>query len=218
VRRLLAVAVVLAVAVGAAVGLALARRHDDGNPTVAQVGGDRITRHQLDLMVEHFHEEADREGRPFPDSGTGAFRRVEQQSLAFLVDRARLEVAAARAGIHVDNAEVRRRLGASAGGEEDSGAAVRAEGEAAFARGTARAQLLTEKVFARLTAHVTVAPAAVRAYYLGHRAQYGRTPFRSLAPAIRRQLLSARKNALLAAWLRRARAIPAEIRDKSLKG
>lgn len=217
-RRLLVVAAVLAVAVGAAVGLALARRHAHGNAAVAQVGGDRITRHQLDLTVEHFHEEADREGRPFPDSGTAAFRRVEQQSLAFLVDRARLEVAAARAGIRVDDTEVRRRLGASAGSEEDAGTAVRAQAEAAFARGTARAQLLMEKVFSRLTAHVTVAPTAVRAYYRGHRAQYGGAPFRTLAPAIRRQLLSARKNEVMAAWLHRARTIPAEIRDASLKG
>ena len=200
-----------------AAAVAIARRHGGGDPTVATVDGERITRNQLELMVQHFHEEADAEARPFPASGTGARRRVERQSLAFLLDRAKLEVAAARIGVHVDDAEVERRLRAAAPGGE-AGEAVQTKAAAAFARSTTRAQLVTEKVFERVTARVSVGPAAARAYYRTHRAQYGSVPFRELAPSIRRQVLSARKNAAMARWVARARTLHAVIADRAFAG
>jgi hypothetical protein len=46
----------------------------------------------------------------------------------------------------------------------------------------------------------------VHAYYGSHRALYGTTPFVRVAPAIRSQLLSARKNAVLTRWLAKVRA------------
>src|SRR3954454_20902146 len=60
-RRLLFVAAVLA---GAAVAVAIAaivRDDGSGDKTVQNIGGHRITQNQLELTVEHFHEEADRE-------------------------------------------------------------------------------------------------------------------------------------------------------------
>lgn len=203
------------VVVAVAAAVAIARRHGGGDPTVAKVGPERITRSRLELTVQHFREEADTEGRPFPTSGTGAYRRAERQSLAFLLDRAKLEVAAARAGIHVDDAEVERRLRAAAPGGE-AGEAGLTKAAAAFARSTARAQLLIEKVFERVTAGVSVGRAAARAYYRIHRAQYGALPFRELAPSIRRQVLSARRNAVMARWVARARTIHAVIVDRAL--
>jgi hypothetical protein len=200
-----------------AAAVAVARQHGGGDPTVATVGGKRITRSQLELMVQHFHEEADAEGRPFPTSGTGAYRRVERQSLAFLLDRAKLEAAAARAGVHVDDGEVERRLRAAAPGGE-AGEAVQTKAAAAFARSTARTQLVTEKVFERVTAGVAVGPAAVRAYYRTHRTQYGSVPYRELAASLRRQVLSARKNAVMARWVARARTMPADIVARALAG
>jgi hypothetical protein len=200
-----------------AAAVAIARRHGGGDPTVATVGEERITRSQLELMVQHFHEEADARGRPFPTSGTGAYRRVERQSLAFLLDRAKLEAAAARTGVHVDDGEVERRLRAAAPGGE-AGEAVQTKAAAAFARSTARTQLVTEKVFERVTAGVAVGPAAARAYYRIHRAQYGSVPYRELAASLRRQVLSARKNAVMARWVARARTMPAVIVDRALAG
>ena len=76
----------------------------------------------------------------------------------------------------------------------------------ACARATARTQLITEAVARRLTAGVTVSEAAVHAYYRSHRALYGSTAYVRVAPAIRSQLVSARKNAVLTRWLAKVRA------------
>jgi hypothetical protein len=131
----------------------------------------------------------------------------------------KLEVAAARLGIRVSDDEVERHLPSRTSGADadaEPGASTKAEG--AFVRSTVRAQLLTQKVFVRVTREVTVPPSTVRAYYRAHRGIYGRAPFRRLATSIRTQLISARRNATMARWLAEARRIPAEIRDSALRG
>jgi hypothetical protein len=213
----LAVAAVVAAVVAAAVLVAVLRSGGGGSHTVARVGKTRISRDQLDLMVEHFHEEADAEGRPFPAKDTAAYRVVRKQSLALLVDRAKIETAAGRLGVHVTDAEVARHLGTAAGGDE-SGPAIRVKAQAAFLRSTVRSQLVTEAVFEKVTAGIRVAPAAVRNYYRAHRAIYAGSSFASVAGDIRRQLLSARRNGAMAAWLAQARrSVPVEIEDRSLR-
>ena len=68
-RRLLVVGAVVAAAVIALAVVALVRSGGSGDEAVQTVAGHEITRDDLELAVEHFHEEADREGRPFPASG-----------------------------------------------------------------------------------------------------------------------------------------------------
>jgi hypothetical protein len=125
-------------------------------------------------------------------------------ALGLLVDRASIEAAAARIGVHVSNAQVDARL--TAGTVENEGGDIRIKAEAAFLRATARNQLITEGVFRKVTAGVLVRPGDVQAYYRAHRALYGGTPFARVAPAIRSQLRSARKNAAMARWLARVRS------------
>jgi hypothetical protein len=216
-RSVVVVSVVLGVVAVGIVVAAVSRSGGSGSDAVASVGSRRVTRAQLELMVEHFHEEADAEGRPFPDEGTQAFRAVERRALALLIYRRRLELAAGRIGVHVSRAEVERRLSLSTGGEAE-GTTLHAKAEAAFARGTVRAQLLTQRVFDRVTAGVAVPPAVTRAYYRSHRPLYGRTPFRELAASIRRQLLAARRNLAMSHWVAKAERIPAKIGDDELKG
>jgi hypothetical protein len=64
VRRLVIVASVLVVAVLAGVIVAVVRSTGGGEKTVQTVAGHKITEKNLELTVEHFHEEADREGKP----------------------------------------------------------------------------------------------------------------------------------------------------------
>jgi SurA N-terminal domain len=199
VRRRLVVASAVVVAVLAAAVAALLTR-GGGNPTIQTAAGHRITRDDLALTVEHFHEEADREGRPFPAKGTSAYDDVERSSLRLLIDQAAVEAAAARLGVHVTDAQVEQRL-ASASTAENEGSDIRVRAEAAFRRATVRAQLITEGVYRKLSAGMAVPPAAVHSYYRSHHADFARTPFALAAPEIQRQLLSARKNAAYARWL-----------------
>jgi SurA N-terminal domain len=204
VRRLLVVGAVVAAAVIALAVVAVVRSSGSGDKTVQTVGGHKITRDDLELAVEHFHEEADREGRPFPAKGTAEYKSVERIALGLLIDQAAIQTAAARLGVHVGEAQVRARTTGS--GESEEGGDVRVKAEAVFARATVRTQLAKEGAASRLTTGLTVPPSAVRAYYEAHRKLYGSTQYARVAPTIRSQLLAQRRNAVLAGWLARVRA------------
>jgi SurA N-terminal domain len=199
VKRLVVVASVVALTIVAVAIVAVVRR-DGGDRTVATVGEQKIRQSRLDLMVEHFHEEADREGRPFPAKGTREYKQVQRIALGLLVHWAGLENSARKIGVHVTEAQVDARAAAPSG-ESEEGGDIRFKAEAAFKRGATRTQLITEAVFRKLTAGVHVQPGQVRAYYLRHRELYGSTPFARVEAAIRSQLLSARKNMIMARWL-----------------
>ena len=203
-RRIAVVASAVALAIVAVAVVALVKSRGDGTKPVATVAGHQISRDELELTVQHFHEEADREGKPFPAKGTQGYKQVEKLALGLLVDRASIEAAAARIGVHVSDAQVDTRL--TAGTAENDGGDIRIKAEAAFLRATARNQLITEGVFRKVTAAVFVQPDDVAGYYRSHRALYGRTPFARVAPAIPSQLLSARKNAAMARWLAKVRS------------
>jgi hypothetical protein len=196
---------VVAVALVAVAIAAVVRGGGGGDKTVQTVAGHKIMQNDLELTVEHFHEEADREGKPFPAKGTDRYKQVEKISLGLLIDRAAIQAAAVRIGVHVREAQVDARAG-GASGESEGGGEIRVEAEAAFGRATARTQLITEAVFRKLTAGVRVRSNEVRAYYGAHRSLYGARPFARVAPAIRSQLLSARKNAVLTRWLAQVRS------------
>lgn len=199
------VAAVLAVAAVAVAIAAIVRDNGNGDKTVQTVAGHRIAQNDLELTVEHFHEEADREGKPFPAKGTKGYERVEKIALGLLIDQAAIQAAAARSGIHVTEAQVDARVAARPG-ESEEGGDVRVKAEAAFTRATERTQLIVEAVSRKLTAGIRVRTTQARAYYRAHRGQYGATPFPRVAASIRSQLLSERRNAVLAGWLAKVRS------------
>jgi hypothetical protein len=58
--------------------VAIVRSSGSKNKTIQTVAGQKITERDLELTVEHFHEDADREGKPFPPrarTGTSKSRR-----------------------------------------------------------------------------------------------------------------------------------------------
>jgi SurA N-terminal domain len=180
--------------IAACVALVAAACGSEGrDKPVARVAGHPISREQLDEAVEHFQEEARNEGRPFPAKGSGDYKKVERRLLDLLVERKELEIAAARIGVHVSDEEVERRL-ENAGG--DNGEAKR-EG---FLRDTARAALVNEAVFSKVTAGVRVTPSEIRRYYVTHRSQYGNASFAAARASIRSALLAMRKNDVMARW------------------
>ncbi|MDX6485917.1 MAG: hypothetical protein QOF43_1070, partial [Gaiellaceae bacterium] len=81
-RRTLAVAALAAAFVAAGC--------EEGEKAVAYVGDTTISREQLDEAVEHFQEEAAREGKDFPAEGTPARAAARQRLLGLLVYRAEI--------------------------------------------------------------------------------------------------------------------------------
>src|SRR5215218_2100398 len=135
-------AVAIAVIVGAVLRLG---GGDSPSDPVARVGGAAITRGQLDETVAHFRQEADKEGKPFPDEGSSDHRTVERELVGLLVYRAELEQTAARLGVPVTAAEVQKRLTASTE-EIENGAAERR-----FAEATVKAQVAYEHIYRKVT-------------------------------------------------------------------
>jgi SurA-like N-terminal domain len=115
------------------------------NDPVAHVGDTAITSAQLQDAIDHFKNEADAEGRPFPESGTTAYHTVERQTLGLLVYRTELLQSADKLGVPVTNAEVQQRMSESR----------EQEGDIAFARDTVRAQIAYEHIYGRVTAGAT---------------------------------------------------------------
>jgi hypothetical protein len=130
-----------AVVVGVVVYLAV--RGGDGDPVVARVGSEPIHKSQLETVVRHFRLEAEAEGRPFPAESTPTGRQTRNRLLGVLVYRAELRQAARRLGIRVTRVQVLRRLNNSGGGEEAK--------PDAFAYGSVEAQLLYERIYAKVT-------------------------------------------------------------------
>ena len=141
-RRAILAAVAAAALVGAAAGCG-----GEGKKPVVRVGQTTITHAQLEQTVEHFREEANREGKPFAED-----RTTEKHLLGLLVYRARLEEGARALGVAVTDEQVEQRV-ASATSSEEAGDEKDAE---AFAEASVRAQLLTEVVYRKLASRVHI--------------------------------------------------------------
>jgi SurA N-terminal domain len=192
VKRLAALAAVAAFTAGCT---AADKREDRA---VAHVGDHVITRAELAETVEHFREEAKREGRPFPEKDTAGFDDFEGQALALLVDHVGIEQAAVKQlGVRVSDEAVERRL------EQSQPAEV--EGEDEFARETVRSQLVLEGIYRVLARGTRVSDRDIAAYYRRHRDFFPHATLAQARDVIRRQLLGARRNAVVARWLKRTR-------------
>jgi SurA-like protein len=183
--------------------LALAACGGSGSETLARVGDQKVTQEQVDVVVDEALNELRREGRPAPAKGSSGGRALQRRALAILVGRARLEQKAADLGVTVSEDELLERIGAG------STAQAEREGNSDFVAGQARAQLLYEKLFTRITAPVSVSAGEVRAYYERHRKLYGSQAYGDVREGIHNQLLGERRNAAMKRWLAQvARELP----------
>lgn len=127
---------------------------NSGDRAVAHVGGDAITREELDVVVDHFRKKAQFEGKSFPEEGTPAFEQTRNQLLSLLVYRTELRQAARRLGVEVGPDEIGKRLAASGASQEEGSKPDD------FARDAVEVQLLTEGISAKITRGVTGATPA----------------------------------------------------------
>jgi hypothetical protein len=133
----------------------LLRSGGDGNPSVARVAEQPITRDQLDTAVEHFRLEAKGEGKPFPGEGSAPFRRLRNRLLRLLVFRAELRQAADRLGVKVTGTQVLKRLRSTNGSREPG-----ENNRDRFQYDSVEAQLLYKGIFRQVTRSVTASSPA----------------------------------------------------------
>src|SRR6478672_5933270 len=81
-----------------------------GSSDAAVVGGEHITRDQLDTRVHEAKCSYDLQKRTFPKAGSAEYQAIQAQILASLVQRAELAQKAPSLGVTVTDAQVEKQL------------------------------------------------------------------------------------------------------------
>lgn len=145
---------------------------------VAVVGPDTITKVAFnDLMAGAVRNYKARK-TAFPKAGTAQYKTIQDQAISYLVQEDELAQKAKGFSIKVTPAQVQARLKQIkaqyfGGSQTKYLAQLKAQGltEPQIEQDL-YAQILSEKLFTKVTAGVTISPAAIKAYYVAHKSSY----------------------------------------------
>jgi hypothetical protein len=116
-----------------------------GSSDVARVGSTAVTKADYDQALQHFRNEYQRSGKTFPAEGTRDYGAAKKNIVSLLVYRAELTEGAKRFGISVSDADAAARVAASSQAEDDDAS------EVGFSLASARASILYERIYLRVT-------------------------------------------------------------------
>ena len=146
---------------------------------VARVGNDTITKAQFNFLINGAKRSYKARKTPFPKPGTTQYKQLEDQAMSYLVQQDELEQEAAKLHITVTDKDVTNRLKQLKqqyfqGSEGAYQAALKQQGltEAALKQDL-HAQLLSEKLYNKVTASTKVTAADIKNYYDENKSQYG---------------------------------------------
>jgi parvulin-like peptidyl-prolyl isomerase len=156
------------------------------NDAVAVVSGSPITKLQFASLIASAKASYAARKTPFPKAGTTAYKSLQDQAITYLVQESELEQQGKTMGIVIANSDVNTRLTAIkkqyfGGSESKYQAQLKAQGltEPELLR-ELKAQILSEKLYAKVTGKVTVSSAAVAAYYAAHKSTYSTAASRTV--------------------------------------
>jgi len=146
---------------------------------VAKVGSDTITKAQFNFLLDGAKRSYQARKTPFPKPGTSQYKQLEDQAVTYLVQQAELEQKAKDMGITVTDKDVTARLKQIkqqyfGGNEKQYQAQLKQQGlTEASLKQDLHAQILSEKLYAKVTGNIKVTDAAVKQYYQANKSQYG---------------------------------------------
>jgi foldase protein PrsA len=149
------------------------------NDAVAVVDGENVPRSQYDALITQAKKTFKTQKRDFPKAGTAERKQLDQQAVAFLVQRVELAQAAEDMDIKITDADVNKQLEQIkkqyfAGDEKRYQKQLKQQGLTdAQVRNDVRANVISEKLFAEVTKDVKVSDADIQKYYDENKAQYG---------------------------------------------
>lgn len=156
------------------------------NDAVAVVSGSPITKLQFASLVASAKASYAARKTPFPKAGTAAYKSLQDQAITYLVQESELEQQAKSMGIVITDKDVQTRLTQIkkqyfGGSETKYQAQLKAQGltETELLR-ELKAQILSEKLYAKVTAPVKVSDAQVAAYYALHKSTYSTAASRTV--------------------------------------
>lgn len=153
---------------------------------VAVVGSDTITKAQFNALLDGARRTYKARKTPFPKPGTTEYKSLQDQAMSYLVNQDELAQKGKQMGITVSPKDVQARLAQIkqqyfGGSETKYKAQLKAQGltEAQIEQDI-NSQLLSEKIYAKVTADVKVSPAEVKAYYNAHKSTYSQAASRDV--------------------------------------
>ena len=147
--------------------------------SIATVGKDTITKAQFAALLLSAKASYKSRNTAFPKAGTAAYRSLQDQAVTYLVQESEFTQKAKDLGITVSDKDVQTRLTQIkkqyfGGNETKYQAQLKKQGlsESELLR-ELRAQILSERLYAKVTGGVKVTDQAVAAYYELHKSSYG---------------------------------------------
>ena len=145
---------------------------------VAVVGSDTITKQQYNDLLDAARRNYEARKADFPKVGTDAYKALSDQAMLYLVQESELEQKAKDLGVEVTDGDIDARIEQIktqyfGGSEKRFRAALKAQGVTeSQLRQDIHAQILSTKLYDKVTAGVTVTDSEVSAYYRKHKADY----------------------------------------------
>jgi foldase protein PrsA len=153
---------------------------------VAVVGSDDIAKTQFTLLMDGTHRAYVARKTPFPKPGTSQYKALQDQTMKYLVQQSELEQKAKGLGVVVTDKDVQARIKQIkkqyfAGDEKKYQQQLKAQGltEPLLALNL-HGQILSERLYKKVTDPVKVTDADVKAYYNAHKSTYAKAESRDV--------------------------------------
>jgi foldase protein PrsA len=153
---------------------------------VAVVGSDSITKSQFATLMDGTKRAYVARKTPFPKAGTSQYKALQDQTLKYLVQQSELQQKAKGLGIVVTDKDVQSRIAQIkkqyfSGSEAKYKQQLKAQGltEPLLAINL-HGQILSEKLYAKVTSAVKVTDAEIAKYYNDHKSTYAKTASRDV--------------------------------------
>ncbi|MGZ8715910.1 MAG: peptidylprolyl isomerase [Gaiellaceae bacterium] len=153
---------------------------------VAVVGSDSITKSTFTLLMDGTRRAYVARKTAFPKPGTSQYKALQDQSMKYLVQQSELEQKANGLGITVTDKDVQARIKQIkkqyfAGNEKKYQQQLKAQGltEPLLALNL-HGQILSEKIYAKVTGGVKVTDADIKTYYDAHKSTYAQAASRDV--------------------------------------
>jgi foldase protein PrsA len=149
-----------------------------GSDDVAVVGSQNVTKDQFQQLMARAKKSYDAQKRAFPKPGSTEYEQLKGQAITFLVQQAEVEEQASSLGIDVGDKDVDKEIARYkkqfyGGSDARYEKAVKQQGLTdEQARQAIRQQLISQKVFKKVTGDVKVSDSDIKAYYNSHKSQY----------------------------------------------
>jgi parvulin-like peptidyl-prolyl isomerase len=146
--------------------------------SVATVGDDTITKAEFNFLLNGAKRTYAARKTPFPKAGTTQYKSLQDQAMQYLVQESELEQKAKGLGVEITDQDVTKRLGQIkkqyfGNDQKKYEAQLKSQGlTEQQIKQDLRAQLLSEKLYKKVTGDVNVTDADIQKYYNQHKADY----------------------------------------------